>query len=257
MERDSLNKEVILEALMQALPYVGGSLATLYFGHKQEKRFKRLEKFYEELKEEDEIDFLLVEGVCINYCYFQNCNIKNIIFRRCNFLGSFFINVRFDQVIFDSCIFSVPVIEDGKSAIDDIYYASPIFKTCTFAGRFSDCDIEHVLFEKICFISTSFERSSLQESVFNMCALSSVDIKDCNLCNFGICNTDILELSFSDEHRSIVDENTFIDYRVNMKKEKNEAEITTASGWGVKQDNIEFTNDTGNRLICVMDWLYF
>lgn len=28
MESDGLNKEVILEALIQALPYVGGSLAT-------------------------------------------------------------------------------------------------------------------------------------------------------------------------------------------------------------------------------------
>lgn len=37
---------------MQLIPYVGGSLATLYFGAKQEKRFSRLESFYNELAEE-------------------------------------------------------------------------------------------------------------------------------------------------------------------------------------------------------------
>lgn len=43
--------DLALEALVQTIPYVGGPLATLYFGHKQEKRFKRLESFYSELKE--------------------------------------------------------------------------------------------------------------------------------------------------------------------------------------------------------------
>lgn len=51
--RDKLiEKDILLEAVVQAIPYVGAPLATLYFGKKQEKRFRRLEKFYEELKEE-------------------------------------------------------------------------------------------------------------------------------------------------------------------------------------------------------------
>ncbi|MEL7605776.1 MAG: pentapeptide repeat-containing protein [Sedimentibacter saalensis] len=178
-----------------------------------------------------ETDYLLIDGVRINYCDFQNCNIKNIIFRSCSFSGSAFINVNFEQVIFDSCIFSVPVTEDGKKAVNDTYYAPAIFKDCIFVGKFLGCDIENTLFEKVCFTLTKFESSSLQESIFNMCALSSVDFKDCNLSNFGICNTDILDLSFSDEHKSIVNENTFIDYRINTKKERNKEEITTVSGW--------------------------
>lgn len=48
---DKGNKfDLALEALVQTIPYVGGPLATLYFGHKQEKRFKRLESFYSEMK---------------------------------------------------------------------------------------------------------------------------------------------------------------------------------------------------------------
>jgi len=45
-------RDLVLEAGLQALPYVGGSLATLYFGAKQEKRFKRIESFYRELAKE-------------------------------------------------------------------------------------------------------------------------------------------------------------------------------------------------------------
>ena len=54
MKREDINGEVIIESLMQAIPYVGGPLATLYFGHKQEKRFRRLEQFYNEIKVEIE-----------------------------------------------------------------------------------------------------------------------------------------------------------------------------------------------------------
>lgn len=52
MSNKSIDKDTIIEAAVQAIPYVGAPLATLYFGNKQEKRFRRLEKFYEELKEE-------------------------------------------------------------------------------------------------------------------------------------------------------------------------------------------------------------
>ena len=43
---------------LQAIPYVGGPLATLYFGHKQEKRFERIEKTLEEVAKE-------LEGVSV------------------------------------------------------------------------------------------------------------------------------------------------------------------------------------------------
>lgn len=47
-------RDLVIESGMQAIPMVGGSLATLYFGYKQEKRFKRLESFYRELGEQIE-----------------------------------------------------------------------------------------------------------------------------------------------------------------------------------------------------------
>lgn len=43
-----------VQSAIQAIPYVGSSIATLYFGYKQEIRFKRLEAFYENIAKEIE-----------------------------------------------------------------------------------------------------------------------------------------------------------------------------------------------------------
>lgn len=45
-------RDLVIQAGIQAIPYVGGSLATLYFGAKQERRFKRLETFYQEVAQD-------------------------------------------------------------------------------------------------------------------------------------------------------------------------------------------------------------
>ena len=47
-------RDIVVESGMQLIPIVGSSLASLYFSTKQEKRFKRLEKFYKELSEDVE-----------------------------------------------------------------------------------------------------------------------------------------------------------------------------------------------------------
>ncbi len=42
----------IVEAGLQLIPYVGGTLATLYFSRKQQREFNRIIKFYKELSAE-------------------------------------------------------------------------------------------------------------------------------------------------------------------------------------------------------------
>ncbi|PHL05379.1 hypothetical protein CQR43_03550 [Enterococcus faecium] len=42
-------RDAVIEAGIGLIPYVGGSIQTLYFGTKNEKRFKRIEYFYEQL----------------------------------------------------------------------------------------------------------------------------------------------------------------------------------------------------------------
>jgi hypothetical protein len=46
------DRDLILQAAIELIPTVGGSLSTLYFGGKQEKRLKRLEEFFSTLKEQ-------------------------------------------------------------------------------------------------------------------------------------------------------------------------------------------------------------
>lgn len=45
-------RDLVIQAGIQAIPCVGGSLSVLYFGAKQERRFKRLETFYQEAAQE-------------------------------------------------------------------------------------------------------------------------------------------------------------------------------------------------------------
>lgn len=40
--------EITIQSGLQLIPYIGGALSTLYFGTKQEKKFKRIESFYQE-----------------------------------------------------------------------------------------------------------------------------------------------------------------------------------------------------------------
>ena len=54
MTEQSSKRDLYIQAGMQAIPYVGGSLSTLYFGAKQEKRLERLETFYNELNDQIE-----------------------------------------------------------------------------------------------------------------------------------------------------------------------------------------------------------
>lgn len=43
--------DITIQSALQLIPYVGASLSTAYFGTKQEKRFKRIETFYQEFSE--------------------------------------------------------------------------------------------------------------------------------------------------------------------------------------------------------------
>ena len=44
--------DLIVEGGIGAIPYIGGVVQSLYFGSKNEKRFRRVEKFYEKLNED-------------------------------------------------------------------------------------------------------------------------------------------------------------------------------------------------------------
>jgi|TARA_Y100000310_G_C20594068_1_gene769594 hypothetical protein len=45
-------RDLIIQAGIELIPYVGNPISTIYFGLKQEKQFQRLESFYNELNNE-------------------------------------------------------------------------------------------------------------------------------------------------------------------------------------------------------------
>lgn len=47
-----MDKEIVIQSLIEGIPYVGGSLSTLYFGSKQKRQFQRIETFYKEIKKD-------------------------------------------------------------------------------------------------------------------------------------------------------------------------------------------------------------
>ena len=151
-------------------------------------------------------------------CKFYNCNIKNITFRNCSFSGSKFKDIKFQNVIFEECIFSAPIIEKDHHEVDDLYYAPTIFEKCIFVSNFLNCDIDNALFELSNFTLTKFQESSLQHSIMNKCAIAGMEMKDCDLKDLSIVNTDIMDISFNDNLSTSVDENTFIDYRIKTKR---------------------------------------
>src|SRR5690625_3345584 len=53
--------ELVVQAGLQLIPVVGGALSSTYFGYKNEKRFKRLETFYEEFSKRNYLDLLPLE----------------------------------------------------------------------------------------------------------------------------------------------------------------------------------------------------
>jgi uncharacterized protein YjbI with pentapeptide repeats len=174
-------------------------------------------------------DYVIVEGLHINYCIFENCNFENIIFRNCSFSGSKFINTKLQRVVFEKCLFSVPVIEKGYHEVDNTYYAPTIFEGCVFVCDFVNCDVEYSLFERANFTLSNFKKSSLQYSVMNTCAMSSVQMQDCNLRDFSIRNTDIIDILFPDEQLTTVNENTLLDYSIKAKRKN--ANQKNDSGW--------------------------
>ena len=49
-----MDSKLIVKSLIQAIPYVGGSISTLYFDNKDKKKFENLEDFYKNLSIEIE-----------------------------------------------------------------------------------------------------------------------------------------------------------------------------------------------------------
>lgn len=175
----------------------------------------------------DKKDYLVIEGLRINYCEFKSCQIQNIRFVKCSFVGCTFVKSFFNRVCFESCFFSIPFTEDGMMRPEDIRYAPTVFTDCYFIADFSNCDLDYACFQKNNLISSCFSFCKMDQALFALCSFSNVTIKDCKMQGLIVNDADVMEIVFSDELGSIVNEETFIDPYIHTSNSR--GEIRTAS----------------------------
>jgi len=128
-------------------------------------------------------------------------------------------------------------MEDGKYDVDDTYYTPTIFDNCLIRGKFVLCSMENVIFSLTHISMTKFEKSKMQNDLFITCSVSSTEIQDCNLSNLKTYKTDLLEIDFTDDKKSILNDNTFFDYKIHSKKPKVNMKVKTDAGWIVGDYN--------------------
>lgn len=197
-----------------------------------------------------EEEYLIIEGKTIDYCKFINCNFENIVFKNCSFICTKFNSVHFERVIFESCQFTLPIWERSDKEEKDVYYAPTVFEKCFLNAKFCNCDLSFLILENVVFSISKFIKCQLEYSIWNKCALHDVEINDCILYDFSICNTDILKLLFADEKKSRLNENTFFDYKMKVKKNKEHSILETRSEHKINDYDVA-CNDKAKTLLGV------
>ena len=147
------------------------------------------------LKEEP----LILERKFFRFCDFNNCNVQNIIFRKCCFLGCEFSRSKLFYVNFEDCLFVHPVIEKGGVADDDAYYAPTVFENCKVMGEFINCTLDYVVFERDSIFLSKFKNTSFENTFTEKCSIVSVEMSDCNLKDSTMNHMDMFEVKFTDE----------------------------------------------------------
>ena len=102
-----LSREVVIQLALERIPFVGSSMSTIYSSQKNEKRFKRLERFYQELyveigeiekeikpiKDHDEDSFFAIIEIINEKIEFEHSEEK------IKFLRTFFRNTLISPII--------------------------------------------------------------------------------------------------------------------------------------------------------------
>ena len=174
-----------------------------------------------------EEDYFVVSGLRINYCTFESCQIQNIRFENCSFAGCKFNKSFLNKAVFKNCLFSLPLIEDGRVNLDDIRNVPAVFINCSIIARFDDCDLDHAYLDKTRIILSSFTRCKLKQAFLDSCAISGMTIKDCDMQGIVIRKADIMEISITDELGSTLNEESYFDPSVYVKKAKKGKELRT------------------------------
>ena len=167
-----------------------------------------------------EKEYVIVEGLRINYCEFKSCHIRNIRFINCSFAGCKFAKTFIERAVFESCYFSIPFTEDGHMNQDDSRNAGIVFSDCNIMADFRKCDLDYSYFERTRIMLSKFSMCSMKQSYLTSCSISGMTLKDCQLQGAITYNADVMEIVLSDECGSVVNEETYFDPYVHTSKPK-------------------------------------
>lgn len=159
-----------------------------------------------------EVDFEEVSNKNIVCTIFNNCKFSNIKFKDCKFIGCYFMECNFEGggASFENCIF---IKEDSEElpSLNKKDNFSCYFKECNIYGKFINCSLNYVIFNKCNIKNTTFELSDMTSVIIINSELNMVIITDVDLTGTKIVATYIEDLEFMDKDKSKMDEKTFID----------------------------------------------
>ena len=98
------------------------------------------------------------------------------------------------------------------------------FYNCEFYSQFKNCELSYAIFENCLIRDTSFEISMMKSMILNKCELKKIKISDCDLSGFKTHKCYIADFEFDDKYKTKLDEKTFFDKLVEIKKDRDEYE---------------------------------
>ena len=188
---------------------------------------------YKEINEEtigkkgdlDEKDFYIIQNIDIICSVFDNCIFSNVKFINCRIIGCKFNNCKFNAggVIFENCIFIMENKVQSPSLNKEANYSCE-FYSCEFYCDFRNCDLSYAIFEKCLIRNTWYQNTMMKSTILNFCELNMVKICDCDLSGFKTHSCYIIDFEFDDKYKTKLDEKTFFDKLVEIKKDRDEEE---------------------------------
>ncbi len=98
------------------------------------------------------------------------------------------------------------------------------FYNCEVYSEFKNCDLSYAIFENCLIRNTFFEISMMKSTILNKCELNKIKISDCDLSGFKTHKCYIVDFEFDDKYKTKLDEKTFFDKLVEIKKDRGEIE---------------------------------
>ena len=173
----------------------------------------------------DEKDFYNISNKDIVCANFKGCTFANTKFINCRIIGCKFYECKFilGGVIFENCIF---ILEDNiqPPSLNNTTNYSCEFYNCEFYSKFKNSDLSYAIFENCLIRNTSFEICMMKSTIVNKCELRKIKISDSDLSGFKTHKCYIADFEFDDKYRTKLDEKTFFDKLVEIKKDKDEYE---------------------------------